>query len=79
MININTNLYIVIDLKSFIPYMNKTSRTSYEFNSKCRPDAKRSACGEDAFSVMLRINVEKKGQPGVKGSIIFEIPLMITK
>lgn len=39
MIIINTNLYIVIDLKSFIPYMNKMSRTSYEFNIKCRPDA----------------------------------------
>ena len=50
MININTNLYIVIDLKSFIPYTNKMSRTSYEFNIKCRSDAKLSACGKDAFS-----------------------------
>ena len=25
------------------------------------------------------MNVEKKGQPGVKGSIIFEIHLIITK
>lgn len=39
MININTNFYIVIDLKSFILYMNKMSRTSYEFNIKCRQDA----------------------------------------
>ena len=34
-------------------------------------------CGEDAFSVVL--NVEKKGQPGTKGSISFEVPLMIIK
>lgn len=40
---------------------------------------KLSACGEDAFSVVLRINVEKKGQPGIKGSIIFETALMIIK
>ena len=46
---------------------------------KLNVDQMLKLCGEDAFSVVLRVNVEKKGQPGTKGSISFEVPLMIIK